>query len=99
MDNNLFPLPFSIHLMFVIIAILIFSVRFMISKRNYQIIMSAAVALTLTIYCGSSHVWYDCVGISEIVLIIGAIVSVIIDKKKMKTLKAEKEATEQEATE
>lgn len=88
MSNNIFPIPFEIHLAFVIIAILVFSVRFMMKKRSYQIIMSAAVALTLFLHDGISKTMYNCTGVSIFVLIIGAFVSCIIDRKKLKAANA-----------
>lgn len=98
MSNNVFPLPFEIHLAFVIIAIAVFSVRFMMKKRSYQIIMSAAVALTLFLHDGISKTMYNCVGVSIFILIIGAFVSCIIDRKKLKAMNANENGENNEDT-
>lgn len=98
MSNNIFPLPFEIHLAFVIIAILVFSVRFMMKKRSYQIIMSAAVALTLFLHDGISKAMYNGIGVSIFILIIAAFVSCIIDRKKLKAVNAAEKSDSDEDT-
>lgn len=96
MDNNIFPLPFELHLAFVCLALLILVVRFIMTKRTYQIFMTVAVALTMAIYIDWGKTWYDCIGIIELVLVAGSLVSVIMDKKKAKELKADENPEETE---
>ncbi len=96
MDNNIFPLPFGIHLVFVCIAIVLFIVRFAREKRLYQALMGVAVALTLLLYMNTSKVWYNILGVIELVLIVSAFVSTIKDKKKIKTEKTEETVKEAE---
>ncbi len=99
MDNNIFPLPFEIHLAFVCLAVLIFVVRFIMTKRTYQIFMTVATALTMAIYLNVDKswysTWYDCIGIIELVLVVVSLISVIMDKRKVKALKADETTEEQ----
>lgn len=94
MENNIFPLPFEMHLIFVCIAIVLFIFRYASSRRTYQLLIGIAIAASLLLYVNTGRIWYYSVGIIELVLILGSLVSVIMDRKKLKSEKAG-EASEQ----
>lgn len=97
MDNNIFPLPFNIHLAFVCIAFILFIFQFSRKKRTYQIIMAAAVCVSLLLYLNPGSTWHYCIGVFELLFFIGAIVSVILDKKKAKTEKTDEKQENSES--
>lgn len=96
MDNNIFPLPFYIHLAFICIAFIIFIFQYSRKKRNYQLIMAIAFPITFLLYLNTGKIWHYSICIIELTLLIGAIVSVILDKKKLKSQKAEESKEEME---
>lgn len=95
MENNIFPLPIKMHIIFVCIALLLFIFRYVTVKRTYQLLMSAAVAVSLLLYVNTGRTWYCCVGIIELVLILGSLISVIMDRKKNKSEKTDEAADQQ----
>ena len=84
MNTNIFPLPFSAHLIFSIFAFVIFMFQFIRVRRPYQLLMAAAVPATLLIYVNDSKAWFYGIGIAEAIFIIASLVSVFISKKKKK---------------
>lgn len=94
MENMVFPLPFEIHLVFVCIAIVLFIVRYAMTKSTYQILMCAAVASTLLLYVNSGKTWFMCVGIIELVLIAASLISAVMDSRKLKAQKKAQENNE-----
>ena len=89
MNNNIFPLPFWAHLIFVILAFALFIIQYVRVRRLYQIIIAAAIAASMLIYASTSKIWISIIGIAEAVLLAAALVSSIIDGRKAKKLKAE----------
>ncbi|MGN0613775.1 MAG: hypothetical protein ACI4JB_07710 [Porcipelethomonas sp.] len=83
-SSNIFPLSFEIHLAFVCIAIVFFIFRFARTRRLYQIFVTVAVFLTLLLYVNSGKLWYYCVGFAELGLMLAALVSAVIDRRKLK---------------
>ncbi len=94
MDENLFPLPFNLHLALICIAFIFFIFQYSRKKRAYQIIMAVSFPTTLLLYLNESNTWRYCVGIIELCLLIAAIVSTIIDRIKRKKLKNAETETE-----
>jgi len=94
MENMVFSLPFEIHLVFVCVAIVIFIVRYAMTKSIYQILMCGAVASTLLLYVNSGKTWFVCVGIIELVLVTASLISVIMDSRKLKAQKKTQENDE-----
>jgi len=78
MNTNIFPLPFSAHLIFSIFAFVIFMFQFIRVRRPYQLLMAAAVPATLLIYVNDSKAWFYGIGIAEAIFIIASLVSVFI---------------------
>ena len=97
MENAVFPLPFEIHLIFVCVAIILFIFRFATQRRTYQLLMGSAIAASLLLYVNTGRTWFMCVGVIELVLIVGAIVSSIMDSRKRKAKKAAEAENEEVA--
>lgn len=82
MDTNVFPLPFSVHLIFVAVAVIFFIVQFVRLRYKYQIVMAVAVAMTMLVYLNDSRLWFYGTGLVEFGLIVFALVISIVEKKK-----------------
>ncbi len=89
MSTNIFPLPFSTHLIFVAVAFVFFLIQFIRTKYKYEIIMAAAVAVTMLIYAKDTKMWFYSIGILEFGLIILALVFSIVEKRSRKELAEE----------
>lgn len=89
MNNNIFPLPFTVHLVFSCIAFLFFIFQFTRVKHKYQLIMAVAIPATLLLYVNSSKTWFYILGIAEFILMAGALITAIIEKRKEKASAAE----------
>ena len=81
MDASTFPISFTYHLIFCLIAGAFFVVQFI-----RQLLLAVGIVASLLIYVGGEHnkVWFHTVGIFELVLLLGAIVLSIIARKKEK---------------
>ena len=77
---SLFPFPFSMHLVFVLISVVFFSYRFIMQKRPYQIIMAAAILFSMGVWLSDSRKVYYGVGLIDVILILAALVTAIIFK-------------------
>lgn len=86
MDASTFPISFTYHLIFCLIAGAFFVVQFIRLRRPYQLLLAVGIVASLLIYIGGEHnkVWFHTVGIFELVLLLGAIVLSIIARKKEK---------------
>lgn len=51
--------------------------------------MAVAVPATLLLYVNSSKTWFYIIGFGELILLIAALITAIIDKRKEKALAAE----------
>lgn len=76
MDASTFPISFTYHLIFCLIAGAFFVVQFIRLRRPYQLLLAVGIVASLLIYVGGEHnkVWFHTVGIFELVLLLGAIV-------------------------
>lgn len=97
MNMNTFPLSFTQHLVFVIIAVVFLALQFARQKYWYQPVVMAAMAGSLLIYVRDGMAWYYSVGVLELVLILAAAVLYILQARKL--AKAEKAAAEQAVVE
>ncbi len=97
MNGNIFPLPFSTHLIFVVVAFVFFLIQFVRVRKKYQIFMAAAVAMTMMIYVNDTKLWFYGVGIIEFGLILIALVTAVAEKNNKTAIVAEAEAVETEA--
>lgn len=89
MNGNIFPLPFSVHLVFVIVAFVFFLIQFIRTRYKYQLVMAVAVAMTMLLYVKETKLWFYGIGILEFGLLIIALVAAIAEKKRRKELEAE----------
>lgn len=104
MDPNMFPITQDKHIVFVIIATILFLLQFIRTKRWYQLVMVIAIPASLLIYLQPENkTLYFATGILEAVLLVLAlflnIVQSIKTAKAEKLEKAEKEAAEKAAAE
>lgn len=100
MNTNTFPLSFTQHLVFVIIAVIFLALQFARQKYWYQPVVMAALAGSLLIYVHDGMGWYYGVGALELVLMLAAAVLYILQARKLaKIEKAEKDSAEQAVVE
>lgn len=102
MDPNMFPITQDKHIIFVIIATVLFLLQFIRTKRWYQLIMAIAIPASLLIYVQPDNkTMYYGVGILEAVLLLLALILNLIQSAKIakaeKRAKAEKQAAEEAA--
>lgn len=90
-ETSLFPFPFNTHLIFCCIASVFLIFQFIREKKPYQLIMTGAILLSLTIWLSDNRNIFYAIGIAEAVLLLIAFVTAIIFKEK-KTEKAEAQA-------
>lgn len=96
---SLFPFPFHIHLIFSCLALVFFLFQFKREKKPYQLIMAAAIPFSLIIWLSESRTLFYAVGIAELVMLIAAFVSSIINRNKKPVHTEETEAPESPADE
>ncbi len=91
MEPTMFPISQDKHLIFCILATLLFLLQFVRTKRWYQLVMAIAIPASLLIYVQPENktIYYG-VGILEVVLLLLALILNIIQSAK--TAKAEKSA-------
>ncbi len=82
MSGNVFPLPFTTHLVFVAVAFLFFLIQFVRVRKKYQLIMAVAAALTMLIYVKDTKMWFYGIGILEFGLLILALIAAIVERDK-----------------
>ncbi len=79
---NLFPFPFNMHLIFSALALVFFIYRFITQKKPFQLILAAAIPLSLTVWISDSGSWFYILGLIELILLAAAFISSFIFKKK-----------------
>lgn len=84
-NGNLFPFPFSLHLIFCIVGLIFFIYRFATDKKPFQLIMAVAIPFSLTLWISSSRTWFYIVGAIELVLILAAFAASIVFRNKNKS--------------
>ena len=91
MEPTIFPIGQDKHLIFCILATLLFVLQFARTKRWYQLVMAIAIPASMLIYVQPENkTIYYAVGILEAVLLLLAMVLNIVQSAK--TAKAEKMA-------
>lgn len=100
MDATTFPISFSYHLIFCVIAGLFFLFQFLRVRRPYQLIFAIGIVGSLAIYLDtSSKSLFHAVGLFELVLLVGAIVLSITDRVRRKREAKETETVSAETSE
>lgn len=89
MENNVFPLPLTAHIIFVAVAFVFFVIQFIRVKYKYQLVMAAAAVLTTLVYVNTSRTWFYAVGFLEFGLLIIAFVASIVEKHMRKVSSAQ----------
>ena len=93
MDISVFPLPFNIHLGFVILAVILFAVQYYRCRRTYQLLIMIAIPATLLLYINESTAWHYTIGAVEAVLLLAAIISSVLDGIKARRERKALEST------
>ena len=79
---SLFPFPFSLHLIFVIVCVVFFAFRFTTQKKPFQLLMCIAAVVSMGLWLSDSRAVYYSVGAMEAVLIIGSFITSLIFRDK-----------------
>lgn len=74
MDASIFPLTFEKHILFGILACLFFLLQFWRTRNWYELVLAAAMPLSLLIYVSEEKAWFYSIGILEGLLLIAAFV-------------------------
>ena len=89
METIIFPIGQDKHLIFCILATLLFVLQFLRTKRWYQLVMAIAIPASMLIYVQPENKYiYYAVGVLEAVLLLLALILNIVQSAK--TAKAEK---------
>lgn len=93
MDASTFPISFTYHLIFCIVAGVFFLIQFIRLRRPYQLILAVAIPASLLIYVGdpSNKTWFHTVGMFEVVLLLGAVVLSIVGRARSKKLEKQQD--------
>ena len=100
LESTLFPISMEKHIIFCIVAAIFFILQFVRTKQWYQLVMAAAIPLSLLIYIDEENMtlFYG-VGILEAVLLCAALVLNIVQSHKENKAEAAKKAAEKAAAE
>lgn len=82
--SSMIPIGLDKHILFCVFACTIYILQFIRNKRWYQLIMTAAIAFSLTLHLSDSHSWFTVVGIVETVLLLAALVISFVQPKLAK---------------
>ena len=100
LESSLFPISMEKHIIFCIIATILFVLQFVRTKQWYQLVMAAAIPLSLLVYIDEENTTlFNCVGILEAVLLCAALVLNIMQSHKENKADAAKKAAEAAAAE
>lgn len=98
MDATTFPLTFSYHLVFCIIAAIFFLFQFAHTRKVYELLLAIAIPSSLLIYLDrSNYTLFHAVGLLVLVLLVVAFVLAIIGNIKNKKQRKQEQKQEQEA--
>ena len=98
LEINVFPISFEKHVGFCTIAAVFFLLQFVRTKRWYQLVLAAAIPLSLLIYIApENETYFYGIGIMEGVLLLLALVLNIVQSRKLAKAEAEKAAAEEAA--
>ncbi|MGN0642324.1 MAG: hypothetical protein ACI4JJ_04190 [Huintestinicola sp.] len=88
-----FPLPFNIHVGFVVISVILLILCYSKKKHLYELLMLIGVASTMLVYVTDTKPLFYILGLEEIILFI----MTIIDMHKVSKEEAMKEKAEEQA--
>ncbi|MBR1592215.1 MAG: hypothetical protein IJ666_04310 [Ruminococcus sp.] len=81
---GLFPFPFGLHVAFSVFAVIFLVYRFVKEKYPYQLIMAAAIPISLIIWVSDNKTLFYAIGIIELVLMLIAMLTSMFIKKPEK---------------
>ncbi len=85
MDATTFPISFTWHLVFAILACVFFIVQYVRTQKSYRLLLAIGIPASLCIYIQPhNHSLFAAVGAFEGVLLLGAIVFAILEKRERK---------------
>ena len=88
MGSTVFPLSFSSHVIFCVIAVLFFLIQYIRLRYTYQLLTIFAVAGTMLLYLNDSQTFFYGVGLYELVMMI--LIAIFISKQKKANEKSQK---------
>ncbi len=90
MDATTFPISFTWHLVFSILACVFFLIQYVRLKKSYQLLIAVGIPASLCIYIQpeNSSLFYT-VGVFEIVLLMGALVFAFVERNHRKQAAAD----------
>lgn len=98
LEINVFPISFEKHVGFCIIAAVFFLLQFIRTKRWYQLVLAAAIPLSLLIYVApDNEKYFYGVGILEGVLLLFALLLNIVQSRRIAKQEAAKAAAAEAA--
>ncbi|MCQ2408590.1 MAG: hypothetical protein MJ065_08735 [Oscillospiraceae bacterium] len=98
LEINVFPISFEKHLGFSIIAAVFFLLQFARTKRWYQLVLAAAIPLSLLIYVApENEKYFYGIGIMEGILLLLALLLNIVQSRKTAKEEAARAAAEEAA--
>ena len=74
-----FPLPFNIHVGFVIFSVIMLILCYKKKKHAYELYMLIGVASTMLIYASEAKPFFYILGLEEIILFIMTVVDMVKD--------------------
>lgn len=100
MDATTFPLTFSYHLVFCIIAAIFFLFQFAHTRKVYELLLAIAIPSSLLIYLDRSNdTLFHAVGLLVLVLLVVAFVLAIIGNIKNKKQRKQEQKARSKAAE
>ena len=85
MDATTFPISFTWHLVFGILACIFFLIQYVRLKKSYQLLIAIGIPASLCIYIQPENSsLFSAVGIFELVLLIGALFFAIVERNHRK---------------
>lgn len=93
MESTLFPVSADKHIIFCIIATILFLLQFVRTKRWYQLLMAIAVPCSLLIYINpeNEYIYYG-IGVMEGVMLLAALVLNIVQSYRIAKAEKQKKA-------
>ncbi|MBQ8905600.1 MAG: hypothetical protein IJY85_04425 [Ruminococcus sp.] len=84
MENPIFPIALSKHIIFCAIALVFFLFQFIRQKNRYPLVFAVAIPATLLVYVSENKTWFTAIGIFELAMLILAAVLYALDRRKAK---------------
>lgn len=85
MDATTFPISLTYHIIFCAVACIFFVIQYVRTKKSYQLLLAVGIPASLFIHIqpDNSSLFYT-VGVFETIILIGALIFAIIERKRRK---------------